>query len=138
MKQDLEKDDVYQAALIIAAYCYSVIDELPDDEKYPTKYILSTGSSELATSIAEALGSDDPRDRVWKYGISKRAAYSLYSVLQQLHKRSLNAVDPTIMLKLQTVADSLAERIDQSKTNIATDVGIFDAETYRMNKKPLL
>ena len=137
MKQDLEKDDVYLAALAIAAYCYGVTDELPDDEKYPTKYSLSTGSSELVTSIAEALGSNDPRDRVWKYGISKRAAYSLYSVLQQLHKRSLNAVDPTIMLKLQTAADSLAERIDQSKTEIAAYVGIFDAETYKTIKEPL-
>ena len=131
MSNDIDTDELYQLTIGIADYCYEVGSTLPEDEKYPVHFGLKMSAFEMTNTVAEAYGSTDPRDRLWKLGQAKRALFSAQNILQQSHKRGLVEINPEIMITIKRAIELVSKQLRAAQDNIGGYLATLDPDTYK-------
>ena len=129
--QDLDDKKLYQLVLGIADYCYQILSEIPEDEKYPMLYTLRSNAFEITGAIAEAYASVDPRDRHWKLGSTRRSIFGLQNALQQAHKRGYIKLNPDVMLHIKEAITIINTDLGASKLEFAEYLAMLDPDTYK-------
>lgn len=135
MIKNLANKKLYNSAQAIADYCQGITAELPDDEKYPLQYTLKTNSFELTDFVAQAYGSNDPRDAIYKFGNARRCLYALHNALLQVNKQNYSQLNPDIMVLIEQSINDTETALETAKDNIKSYLGVFDSETYTNKRR---
>lgn len=79
--QKLEDSELWQLATKITEEAYELLQEFPEEEKWGMQSKLRQRSFELAGEIAEGVGSIDPRDAKWHFGLARRSLFGVKNIL---------------------------------------------------------
>lgn len=76
----LEEDELYQSAVEVADKTYMLLREMPEEEKYGMITRARQYGFDLTASIAEALGSINPQDVEYYFGMTRKNAFGLKNI----------------------------------------------------------
>jgi hypothetical protein len=110
----LEGNTIWKDAAEVAEYANSIVGLFSEDEKWTYVSKLRNRSFDLTSDIAEALGSVDPRDKTWAFGIARRDAFGLKNALVMAHKTTAVDVDMNMLVKLESITDRLDASIAEN------------------------
>jgi len=116
--QKLERDRLWRLASEVALYAYSQLNSFPQDEEYGMQPRLRDRSFDLTTDVAEAVGSIDPRDKAFCYGLALRDAYGVRNTLIMANKTGMLSVEPAIFVKLDELAEGLSAEVAETTDDI--------------------
>jgi hypothetical protein len=114
----LEDAPLWRLASEIALYTYDQLDNFSEDEAYGMEPKLRDRSFDLTADLAEAAGSIDPRDKTYYYGQALRDVYSIRNTLIMAVKTDLMDVEPGIFVKLDRLADGIADEVTDTSSGI--------------------
>lgn len=112
MKQKLEDDELWKAAIKLAEETYNLIQEFPDEEKFGMISKLRSRSFEVSSDIAEAVGTINPRDRKHSLELARRSLFSLKNVFKLAARTEIYNVEPEIFLLIDKLVDDLDIEIE--------------------------
>lgn len=117
----IEKSPVYKAALNSAQYLYSILAELPADERYATIYKLRNKANDLLYYTALALGNNHVTNSEFEWASVKKeavAALTMYDfAVSQEYIKSNNLFRKNISF-LITEADKQFEISEKASNKI--------------------
>jgi four helix bundle protein len=122
----LEDDKLWQQAAKIAQEIYSLLDALPEDEKWGMGSKLRGRAVDLSTEVAEAVGSIDPRDKHYYLGHAKRSLFGIKNVYLLAQKTEVLAIQPESFVQLNKLSDALDAKIDKSAKAIPDFMQQYD------------
>lgn len=107
----LEDDAYWRDASKIADYIYGILDDMPEDDKWTIVAKLRNAIFDLTSSVAEAAGAPDPRDKTHSYGGARRAIFSIKNALIMADKSGSLELNSSIVVKLDDLADRAEKQI---------------------------
>lgn len=127
MKPDnLESAALYGAASKLCEYGYTVLGQLPEEEKWDLTSKLRQHAFTLSDATAQAEGSLDPRDRMHYYQNAIRAGYGLLNCLKMAQRLHGVAVDARMLAELQEFLDKTHEQAFTARSTIPEYMQMFE------------
>jgi four helix bundle protein len=123
----LTDDPIWTTAAEVAQYAYSLLDQLPDEEKWGISSTLRRQAFTLTTNVAEAIGSNDPRDRMHYFGLAQKEAFGLKNTLTMAKRMDYFAVEPEKMVSLDEIVASIDTQFENARENIPTYMLQFES-----------
>lgn len=114
----LEDDPLWRMASEIALYAYSQLQNFSEDEAYGMEPKLRDRSFDLTADLAEAVGSVDPRDKTYYYGMALRDTYGVRNTLIMANKTGMLNVEPAIFVKLERLANGISALVSEVSDDI--------------------
>lgn len=130
-EEKLEQNELWKLAVELAESFYALLAELPEEEKWGMQSKLRQRSFELTSDIAEAVGSIDPREKVYGYGLARRSLFGLKNVYSLASKAGFVSVDPDVMVKI----DKITTLLDQEITGVSANIQAWYEEFEDPRKK---
>lgn len=123
----LKENKLWQDAVAVTEYVYSLTPQLPEEEKWDMISKLRQNAFELPHDISQVAGSTDPRDICYGLDCAQRHAYAIYNGLTLAKRLHEVRIQPEIMLQL----DSLIKNVQQFRNTTVADIPayaeLFDA-----------
>jgi four helix bundle protein len=114
----LEDDKLWQLASELAEFFYGQLTELPEEEKWGMESKLRQRSFQLTSDIAEGIGSIDPREKMYSYGLARRSLFGIKNVYSLANKTDDLKMDPEVMVKIEETTKLLDQEIMDASANI--------------------
>lgn len=96
----LEDYPLWRTASHVATLAYGALEQLPEEEKWGMSFKLRRDAFDMTSTLAEALGSIDPRDQKHYFGGARKHMFSLKNACLMAHKTDVLKLDPEIIVKL--------------------------------------
>lgn len=112
------KNDVLDKAQRLAVSFYEMASNLPEEEKWGLSAKLRGRAFDLTQDYAEAVGSIDPRDRKWQFGLARRDAFGLSNAAKMYESFGYGELSIELMRDLQDITRDIESNIEEASTNI--------------------
>lgn len=112
--QIVESAELMKHTENISFMAQNLIDQLPEDGAWDVENKLRYASIEIVTDIANACGSLNPRDSLYKLGHARGLLFEIMSTLKIAHRLRLLDLQPELMLEIDetiTILDKEAARL---------------------------
>lgn len=111
----LEDDPIWKEACDIAEYIYSVIDDLPDEEKYTTKFKLRSAANDLIFFAAQACSGAMPSVKQNDWGYVRRTLGGLKTMYRfaSVRQKFIN-LEPEIMIRITKLSKEVDKRLEEA------------------------
>jgi four helix bundle protein len=100
-KIQVEKSRLWLITLEISEEIYKLIPKLPEEERWGAQSSLRQRAFEITKDVSEAIGSVDPRDAKWHFGMAHRDLFSLESTLHVIDRVGYFTTDPKITMNIE-------------------------------------
>lgn len=127
----LEDNQLWRMASEIMLYAYDQLPEFTEDEEYGMEPKLRDRSFDLTCDLAEAAGSLDPRDKTYYYGLAMRDVYGIRNTLIMASKTQTLNVEPSVFLKLERLADGIADEVSGASDDIPEYLRHFSVQEHK-------
>lgn len=124
--EKLEQNELWKFAAELAESFYALLSELPEEEKWGMQSKLRQRSFELTSDIAEAVGSIDPREKIYGYGLARRSLFGLKNAYSLAGKAGYITIDPNTMVRIDKITTLLDKEITAVSANIQAWYEEFD------------
>ena len=114
----LEDNPVWKLAHKISIYMLEILDKYKEDLYYPIDFKLRDAAVTIATTTAAAIGSIDPRDKIWSFGKARGNAFEIKGIYKILHDSKIITIVPEIMLHLDAVVELFDQEIKTEYGNL--------------------
>lgn len=115
--QIIESAELMKHTENISVMAYDLMEQLPEEGAWDIESKLRYASVDIVTDIANACGSLDPRDSLYKLGHARGLLFEIMSTLKIAHRLRLLELQPELMLEIeQTIAvlDKEAARLPKA------------------------
>jgi four helix bundle protein len=112
--QKLEDYALWKLVSHIAEQCYGILENFPEDERYGMQSKLRKRAFDVTSDVAEAIGSIDPRDTVWYFGMARRSIFGIKNTLSMAAKAGYISAMPELMVDIQTATTNIDIEIEKS------------------------
>ncbi len=103
--QIVESAELMKHTENISVIAHDLMDQLPEEGAWDIESKLRYASVDIVTDIANACGSLDPRDSLYKLGHARGLLFEIMSTLKIAHRLRLLELQPELMLEIeQTIA----------------------------------
>ena len=112
----LENDPLWREACDMAEHVYSLLYEMPADEKWATVSKMRQSANDLMFYVGQAVSNTVPVGAEYEWGNASKALGGLKTLYRFAGRQHFIELDPAIMVRL----DKMFERIDAER-NKATE-----------------
>jgi four helix bundle protein len=124
----LETNKLWKEASLLAEDSYSLLEELPEDEQYGMRIKFRSRAFDVTTHIAEALGSIDPRDKKYSYGLARQNLFGLKNAYLISHKTGRLQLEPDIIVRIDSLTDEIDKEIAEAGNAIPKYMEQFEVK----------
>jgi four helix bundle protein len=114
----IEDSPLWKMVNEVATESHKLVSDLPEEEKWGLQSKLRQRSVDASQDIAEALGSIDPRDRVWHYGLARRDLFGIKNAIRFAHTAGYIKLNPDIMVQIDKAVTMLDNEVTESEADI--------------------
>ncbi len=123
----LEDSKLWQDAVALTEEVYADAEAFSTGDNVVMTYKMRQKSFDLTSAIAEAEGSNSPRDIEWFYGQARTALFGIKNVYHVARKTHTFKVDPEEMVQF----NKMIERIDKEIAKYHNEVDKLEAEEIK-------
>ena len=105
--QIIESAELMKHTENISVMAHDLMEQLPEEGAWDIESKLRYASVDIVTDIANACGSLDPRDSLYKLGHSRGLLFEIMSTLKIAHRLRLLDLQPELMLEIEQTIDLL-------------------------------
>jgi len=119
------KEALWMSATNLAEYAYSLLGDLPEEERWDMVSKMRQHAFNIADSIAAAVGSRHPRDRMHYYLDAVRHLYGLKNVLTMAKRVNYIKPEPEQMIVLEDLIQQARAGADSAEHDIQDYLNVF-------------
>lgn len=114
----LEDSKLWKKCCKIGEIMHAFLGSLPEDENYPMGYKCRQYSFDVSSCVAEAIGSIDPRDKVWQLGRARSVLFAAKDAYKQASQKNYIKLDPDFMVLVEEATVLIDEEIEACRKDI--------------------
>ena len=103
ISSSIETDPIWKEACDLCDYVYSILSELPEDEKWDTTRKLRGSANDLMFSVAQAVGNVSPSGTEFDWGNARKHAVALKTMYRFAGRQKFIELNPSIMIRLDKI-----------------------------------
>lgn len=108
----LESDKLWREGTEIFDFMEQLIPELPAEEKDMIEFKLHRNGFHLTSSLAEAGGSKDWRDKLFQLQKARKELFGIKNAYLMASKLQYISISPEIMVKIDKLVSDIDKEID--------------------------